>query len=228
MPAGLWAREVGRLVGLELPVLAMEHHYLVTEDLPEVAARSDELPHCIDFEAEIYTCARKARACWSAPTRRTAGPGPSAPRRPTSATSCWRPTSIASRPASRSPSQHFPALARGRHQAGDQRPVHLRAGRQSAGRAGAGPAQLLRRLRRHGRVLAGRRRRPDARQAGSSRAIRAWTCSRWTWRALATSRPGPTPTPRCGRTTAAASRSPFPTRSCRRRGRCARRRSTIG
>ena len=51
---GLWAREVGRLVGLELPVLAMAHHYLVTEDLPEVVARADELPHCIDFEAEIY------------------------------------------------------------------------------------------------------------------------------------------------------------------------------
>ncbi|MGH6895563.1 MAG: GcvT family protein [Geminicoccaceae bacterium] len=51
---GLWAREVGRLVGLELPVLAMAHHYLVTEDLPEVVARDAELPHCIDFEAEIY------------------------------------------------------------------------------------------------------------------------------------------------------------------------------
>ena len=51
---GLWAREVGRLVGLELPVLAMAHHYLVTEDVPEVVARDGELPHCIDFEAEIY------------------------------------------------------------------------------------------------------------------------------------------------------------------------------
>ena len=48
-------RGVGRLVGLELPVLAMEHHYLLTEDLPEVLARSEELPHAIDFEAEIYT-----------------------------------------------------------------------------------------------------------------------------------------------------------------------------
>jgi dimethylglycine dehydrogenase len=52
--AGLWAREVGRLVGLELPVLAMAHHYLVTEDLPEVLERDAELPHCIDFGAEIY------------------------------------------------------------------------------------------------------------------------------------------------------------------------------
>ena len=34
---GLWAREVGRMIGLELPVLAMEHMYLITEDMAEVA-----------------------------------------------------------------------------------------------------------------------------------------------------------------------------------------------
>jgi len=51
---GLWAREVGRMVGLELPVLAMEHQYLITEDMPEVAAAETELLHAIDFEAEIY------------------------------------------------------------------------------------------------------------------------------------------------------------------------------
>jgi dimethylglycine dehydrogenase len=50
---GLWAREVGRMVGLELPVLAMEHQYLITEDLPEFAGQPDQL-HCIDFEGEIY------------------------------------------------------------------------------------------------------------------------------------------------------------------------------
>ena len=33
----------------------MEHHYLVTEDLPEVVGRTEELPHAIDFEGEIYT-----------------------------------------------------------------------------------------------------------------------------------------------------------------------------
>src|SRR5579862_2455877 len=33
---GLWAREVGRMVGLELPILAMEHQYLITEDLPQL------------------------------------------------------------------------------------------------------------------------------------------------------------------------------------------------
>ncbi len=44
-----------------------------------------------------------------------------------------------------------------RHQADHQRPLHLCAGRQPAGRAGARPARLLGRLRRHGRLLAGRR-----------------------------------------------------------------------
>ncbi len=52
--AGLWAREVGRMVGLELPVLAMEHQYLVTEDLPVVADAAHEMLHTIDFEGEIY------------------------------------------------------------------------------------------------------------------------------------------------------------------------------
>ena len=55
---GLWAREVGRMVGLELPVLAMEHHYLMTEPMDEVIdynkTHGRELPHMIDFAGEIY------------------------------------------------------------------------------------------------------------------------------------------------------------------------------
>ena len=55
---GLWAREVGRMVGLELPVLAMEHMYLLTEDMPEVAAEvartGHEMPMALDFAGEIY------------------------------------------------------------------------------------------------------------------------------------------------------------------------------
>ena len=52
---GLWAREVGRMVGIELPILAMEHQYLITEDLEMLKGRTKELVHCIDFEGEIYT-----------------------------------------------------------------------------------------------------------------------------------------------------------------------------
>jgi dimethylglycine dehydrogenase len=55
---GLWAREVGRMCGLELPVLAMEHHYLMTEPMEEVIEfnriNGKELPHMIDFAGEIY------------------------------------------------------------------------------------------------------------------------------------------------------------------------------
>jgi dimethylglycine dehydrogenase len=51
---GLWAREVGRMAGLELPVMAMEHQYLITEDIPEVVASSKEQLHVIDFDGEIY------------------------------------------------------------------------------------------------------------------------------------------------------------------------------
>ncbi|TPJ73923.1 FAD-dependent oxidoreductase [Mesorhizobium sp. B2-6-2] len=55
---GLWAREVGRMVGLELPVLAMEHMYLITEDMPEVADWNNktgtEIIHAVDFDGELY------------------------------------------------------------------------------------------------------------------------------------------------------------------------------
>jgi dimethylglycine dehydrogenase len=50
---GLWAREVGRMVGLELPILAMEHQYLITEEVPQIAGLAEQL-HCIDFEGELY------------------------------------------------------------------------------------------------------------------------------------------------------------------------------
>ena len=51
---GLWAREVGRLVGIELPVLAMEHHYLLTEDIPELVGRDKEIVNTTDYAGEIY------------------------------------------------------------------------------------------------------------------------------------------------------------------------------
>ena len=55
--AGGLAREVGRMAGVELPVLAMEHMYLLTEDIPAIAeynAEHGEVLHCIDFGGEIY------------------------------------------------------------------------------------------------------------------------------------------------------------------------------
>ena len=55
---GLWARECGRMVGLELPILAMEHQYFMTEDMPEVEKINRDtgkmVVHAVDFDGEIY------------------------------------------------------------------------------------------------------------------------------------------------------------------------------
>ena len=143
---GLWAREVGRMVGLELPVLAMEHMYLVTDDMPEVIAynkeRGHELPHVIDFKAEIYM--RQERSGMVLGTYEQA----CVPWQPKQTP--WdfgrellQPDLDRIAPILELGYKHFPALGQGRHQARHQRALHLLAGRQSAGRPGAGPAQLL-------------------------------------------------------------------------------------
>ncbi len=51
---GLWAKQVGRMVGLDLPLSPLEHHYLLTETIPEVAALDVELPMMVDLEGYTY------------------------------------------------------------------------------------------------------------------------------------------------------------------------------
>ena len=51
---GLWAKQVGRMVGLELPVAPLSHHYLLTETIPQVAAMDFELPMTVDLEGFTY------------------------------------------------------------------------------------------------------------------------------------------------------------------------------
>lgn len=52
--AGLWAREVAALADIKLPLIPVEHHYLVTEDIPEMA--NLETPHALLSlaEANLY------------------------------------------------------------------------------------------------------------------------------------------------------------------------------
>lgn len=52
--AGTWAREIGQLVGLDLPIVPMEHQYLVTEAIPEVAALDRELPLLREVDVSYY------------------------------------------------------------------------------------------------------------------------------------------------------------------------------
>jgi dimethylglycine dehydrogenase len=52
--AGLWAKQVGLMAGVDLPVTPMQHHYLVTEDVPEIAALDRELALTVDLEGFSY------------------------------------------------------------------------------------------------------------------------------------------------------------------------------
>ncbi|KUJ80341.1 glycine cleavage system protein T [Ruegeria marisrubri] len=52
--AGLWAKQVGRMAGVELPVSPLKHHYLITDTVPEVAAADFEMPMTVDLEGFTY------------------------------------------------------------------------------------------------------------------------------------------------------------------------------
>ncbi|MEE9388766.1 MAG: FAD-dependent oxidoreductase [Paracoccaceae bacterium] len=52
--AGLWAREVGAMAGVYLPLHPMEHQYFITDDIPEVINHGTELPHMMDPGGETY------------------------------------------------------------------------------------------------------------------------------------------------------------------------------
>jgi dimethylglycine dehydrogenase len=52
--AGLWARRVGRMAGVDLPVVPMQHHYLVTEDIPLLAGLGREIASVTDLEGFTY------------------------------------------------------------------------------------------------------------------------------------------------------------------------------
>ncbi len=52
--AGLWARRVGRMAGIDLPLTPMQHHYLITGDVASLAARPREMPAVTDLEGFTY------------------------------------------------------------------------------------------------------------------------------------------------------------------------------
>ncbi len=54
---GLWAREIGEMAGVYLPLLPMAHQYLVTDDIPEIMdilKSGREFPHVMDPGGESY------------------------------------------------------------------------------------------------------------------------------------------------------------------------------
>jgi dimethylglycine dehydrogenase len=52
---GAWAKEISALVGGTLPAVAIEHEYLVTEDIPVITGLSAELPMLWDMGVPLYT-----------------------------------------------------------------------------------------------------------------------------------------------------------------------------
>ncbi|MEO1703798.1 MAG: FAD-dependent oxidoreductase [Pseudomonadota bacterium] len=51
---GLWAKQCGRMVGLDLPVSPLAHHYFLTETIPEIEALDFEVPMTVDLEGFTY------------------------------------------------------------------------------------------------------------------------------------------------------------------------------
>ncbi|XP_004586372.2 dimethylglycine dehydrogenase, mitochondrial isoform X2 [Ochotona princeps] len=52
--AGFWAREVGKMIGLQHPLIPVQHQYLVTATIPEVKALKRELAVLRDLEGSYY------------------------------------------------------------------------------------------------------------------------------------------------------------------------------
>ncbi len=52
---GLWGREVAGLAGITLPLIPVEHHYLVTEEIPEIAQMKNKIPSMAINSVNVYS-----------------------------------------------------------------------------------------------------------------------------------------------------------------------------
>jgi glycine/D-amino acid oxidase-like deaminating enzyme len=209
------------MVGIELPVLAMEHMYLLTEPMEEVAAfnreTGRELIGVIDFKGEIYT--RQERDGILLGTYEKAAK-PWSPL-----TTPWDfghellpPDLDRIAPSLEVGFRHFPALEK----AGIKQVINGPFTFAPDGNPLVGPVQGLTNFWCACAVMAG-----FSQGGGVGLALANWMVEgdpghdifAWTWRATANGRRSDTPTPRCARTIRAASRSASPTRSCPPRAR---------
>ena len=213
--AGLWARRVGRMVGLDHPLVPMPHHYLVTDAIPAVAAIPGLMPAVTDLEGFTYLQREGDGVLLGIYEQR--------PIHWAVEGAPWDfGMTLFPRGGRPDPSgaaaglQALPRPSGRRHQAMGQRRLHVHARRQPARRTGRGTSWLLGGLRLHGRVLARRRDRPGPGQLDRGRRPRATTCSAWTW-------PGSVGMPRTTRTCGRRPPSSMPAgSSCRTRTRSSR------
>ncbi|MCJ7832711.1 MAG: FAD-binding oxidoreductase, partial [Actinobacteria bacterium] len=52
--AGMWAPRVGQMAGIELPIAPLEHHMVVTGEMPQLKELSDEIPVIRDPDLSFY------------------------------------------------------------------------------------------------------------------------------------------------------------------------------
>lgn len=52
--AGLWAKQVGRMAGVDLPVAPLKHHYLISDTIPLLENLDFEVPMTVDLEGFTY------------------------------------------------------------------------------------------------------------------------------------------------------------------------------
>ena len=227
---GLWAREIGRMVGVELPVLAMEHMYLLTEPMPEVEefnkSTGREMVGVLDFKGEIYTRQERNGILLGTYEKNCKPWSP--------VNTPWdfghellQPDIDRIAPSLEIGFKHFPGIEK----AGIKQIINGPFTFALDGNPLVGPVQGLTNFWCACAVMAGFSQGGGVGLAlsatGWSTAIRASTSGAWTSRASANGPACATPTPRCAKTIRAASRSASPMRNCRPRGRRRRRRSTI-
>jgi dimethylglycine dehydrogenase len=51
---GLWAKQLGRMAGIELPVSPIKHHYLISDAIPALEELDFEVPMTVDLEGFTY------------------------------------------------------------------------------------------------------------------------------------------------------------------------------
>ncbi|MEM8750307.1 MAG: FAD-dependent oxidoreductase [Pseudomonadota bacterium] len=51
---GLWAKQLGRMAGIELPVSPLKHHYLISDTIPQLEEIDFEVPMTVDLEGFTY------------------------------------------------------------------------------------------------------------------------------------------------------------------------------
>ena len=51
---GLWAKQLGRMAGVELPLSPLQHHYLISDTIPQLEEIGFEVPMTVDLEGFTY------------------------------------------------------------------------------------------------------------------------------------------------------------------------------